>query len=205
VNVQVGHGVQPRATVRDFTMGNLEQTANPLDMAVEGDGFFQIRMPDGTVRYSRDGAFKISVTEEGNMITTSRGFPVLDRDGVPIVFTQQISDMTFTESGEVTYRDETGLNLPTGQFIGLFKFQNRQGLEAVGGNLYEVTSASGEAVADIELGEPSLLRSGYLESSNVAIVEEMVKMITSQRAYELNSKAISTADEMLQSANALRR
>ncbi len=75
VNLQVGHGVLPRATVRDFTMGNLEQTANPLDMAVEGDGFFQIQMPDGTVRYTRDGAFKLSVTEEGNMITTRAGFP----------------------------------------------------------------------------------------------------------------------------------
>jgi flagellar basal-body rod protein FlgG len=205
VNLQVGHGVLPRATVRDFTMGNLEQTSNPLDMAVEGDGFFQIQMPDGTVRYTRDGAFKLSVTEEGNMITTSRGFPVLDRDGVPIIFTQQLADITFTESGEVTYRDEDGLNLPTGQFIGLHKFQNRQGLEAVGGNLFAVTSGSGEAIPDTELGDPSFIRSGYLESSNVAIVEEMVKMISSQRAYELNSKAITTSDEMLQTANALRR
>jgi len=205
VNLQVGHGVLPRATVRDFAMGNLEQTTNKLDMAVEGDAFFQVRMPDGGVQFTRDGAFKLSVTAEGNMLTTARGYPVLDRDGAAIVFTQQLADMDFQENGEVTYRDETGLSLTTGQYIGLFKFQNVQGLEATGGNLYALNSASGEAIADTELGKPSVLRSSYLESSNVAVVEEMVKMITSQRAYELNSKAITTADDMLQTANALRR
>ena len=205
VNLQVGHGVLPRATVRDFTMGNLEQTGNKLDMAIEGDAFFQVRLPDGTVRYTRDGAFKLSITADGNMITTSRGYPVLDRDGAPIVFTQQLADMNFQESGEVTYKDDTGLNLTTGQYIGLFKFQNVQGLEAVGGNLFQQNTASGEAIADTELGKASFVRSNYLESSNVAVVEEMVKMITSQRAYELNSKAITTADDMLQTANALRR
>ncbi len=205
VNLQVGHGVLPRATVRDFTMGALEQTTNKLDMAIEGDAFFSVRLPDGTVEYTRDGSFKLSISADGNMLTTSRGYPVLDRDGAPIVFTQQLDMMDFQESGEITYRDETGLSLPTGQFIGLFKFQNVQGLEALGGNLYALNSASGEAIADTELGKASVIRSGYLESSNVAVVEEMVRMITSQRAYELNSKAITTADDMLQTANALRR
>lgn len=205
VNLQVGHGVVARATVRDFTMGNLEQTGNPLDMAVQGDAFFQVQLPDGSVRFTRDGSFKLSVMEDGNMLTTSRGYPVLDRDGIPIIFTQQLADMTFQESGEITYRDETGLSLPTGQFIGLVKFQNVQGLEASGGNLFAQSSASGAAILDIEIGRPGIIRSGFLEASNVAVVEEMVKMITSQRAYELNSRAITTADDMLQTANGLRR
>ncbi len=205
VNLQVGHGVLPRATVRDYTMGTMEGTGNKLDMAVEGDGFFSVQMPDGSVAYTRDGAFKLSITEDGNMLTSSRGFPLLDRDGAPIVFTQQLANIDIQETGEVTYRDENGLNLPTGQYVGMFKFPNVQGLEARGGNLFLQNSASGAAVADTEIGKPSMLRSGYLENSNVAVVEEMVKMITSQRAYELNSKAITTADDMLQTANGLRR
>jgi len=205
VNLQVGHGVLPRSTARDFTMGNLEQTGNKLDMAVEGEAFFAVQLPDGSVSYTRDGSFKLSITANGNILSTARGYPVLDRDGIPISITQPLTDMEFQESGEVTYRDETGLSLPTGQYVGLFKFQNPQGLEAIGGNLFNLNSATGAAIADTEIGKASVIRSGYLESSNVAIVEEMVRMITSQRAYELNSKAISTADDMMQTANAIKR
>lgn len=205
VNLQVGHGVVARATVRDFTAGNLDQTSNKLDMAIEGDAFFSTLLPDGKIYYTRDGSFKLSPTDQGNMVTTSRGYPVLDRDGNNIYFEQTLDSTDIQTTGEITYRDDTGLTLPTGQYIGLFKFQNPQGLEANGGNFYSVTSASGEAVADTELGSPSSIRTGYLESSNVAVVEEMVKLITAQRAYELNSKAITTSDEMLQTANGLRR
>lgn len=205
VNLQVGHGVVARATVRDFTTGNLEQTSSKLDMAIEGDAFYAVQLPDGNAYYTRDGAFKLSITDSGNMLTTSRGYPVLDRDGNNIYFDQPLASTDIQSTGEITYRDEAGLTLPTGQYIGLFKFQNPQGLEAIGGNLYSLNSASGEAIADLEIGSPSSIRTGYLESSNVAVVEEMVKLITAQRAYELNSKAITTSDEMLQTANGLRR
>jgi len=105
----------------------------------------------------------------------------------------------------VSYKDEDGYVIPTGQRIGLFKFNNPQGLESIGGNMYAENSASGFAVYDADLGEPSILRQGYIEASNVQVVEEMVNLITAQRAYELNSKAITTADEMMSIANNLKR
>ena len=206
VNLQVGHGVVSRATSRDFTSGNLEQTTNKLDMAIEGDGFFAIRGTGGQTFYTRDGSFKVAMTENGKMLTNSKGYPVLDRDGVEIYFDGDMANYEFSPSGEITMRDpETGVTLPTGQYIGLFQFQNPQGLEAIGGNLYNSNSATGEALIDAETETPSEIRNFFLESSNVQVVEEMVKLITAQRAYELNSKAITTSDEMLQTANNIRR
>lgn len=206
VNLQVGHGVVARASVRDFSWGNLEQTGNKLDMAIQGDGFFAVRGPDGSVMYTRDGSFKISMTDVGKMLATSDGYPVLDRDGNEIYFDTDLENVQIQSSGEITYRDpDSGLNLPTGQFIGLFQFENVQGLEATGGNMYISNSASGEALMDWETTRPSIIRTEFLESSNVQVVDEMVKLITAQRAYELNSKAITTSDEMLQTANNLRR
>jgi len=206
VNLQVGHGVVARANVRDFSMGNLEQTGNKLDMAIQGDGFFVVRGPDGNPYYTRDGSFKISMTDMGKMLATSKGYPVLDRDGLEIFIESDLDDLQIQSTGEITYRDpETGITIPTGQYIGLFQFENVQGLEAVGGNLFVNNSASGEPIPDYETANPSIIRTEFLEASNVQVVEEMVRLITAQRAYELNSKAITTADEMLQTANNLRR
>lgn len=206
VNLQVGHGVVARATARDFSSGNFEQTGNLLDLAIEGDGFFAVRGVDGNIYYTRDGSFKVSMTEEGKMLATSKGFPVLDQDGVEIYFDGLMENYVIQASGEITYRDpETGEYLPTGQYIGIFKFDNPMGLEAMGGNLYRNNSATGEPISNFDSEDPSLVRSGFLESSNVQVVEEMVKLIVAQRAYELNSKAITTSDEMLQAANNLRR
>jgi flagellar basal-body rod protein FlgG len=205
VNLQVGHGVVAKSISRDFTEGSLQHTENPLDFAIIGDGFFSIRYADGNIYYTRDGSFKLSVSDEGNMLTTSRGYPLLDENGEPIYIDFPLEQMVVSEQGEVSYRDEEGFIIPTGQRIGLFKFNNPQGLESVGGNMYSENSASGFAVFDDELGEPSIIRQGYLEASNVQVVEEMVKLITAQRAYELNSKAITTADEMLGLANNLKR
>ncbi|SHI75680.1 flagellar basal-body rod protein FlgG [Thermoclostridium caenicola] len=206
VNLQVGHGVVARANVRDFTMGAIQQTGNKLDMAIEGDAFFLVRGPDGNPYYTRDGSFKVSMTDMGKMLATSKGYPVLDRDGLEIYLDTDLENIIIEPSGEILYRDpETGTSMSTGQFIGLFQFENVQGLEAVGGNMYRTTSASGEAIPDEETENPSTIRTGFLEASNVQVVEEMVKLITAQRAYELNSKAITTSDEMLQVANNLRR
>lgn len=205
VNLQVGHGVVSRAVSRDFTGGSLQQTENQLDFAILGNAFFSIRYADGKIYYTRDGSFKLSVTEDGNMLTTSRGYPVLDENAEPIYFNYPLDQMVVSEQGDVSYKDEDGLLVPTGQRIGLFKFNNPQGLESIGGNLYSENSASGFAIYDNEIGEPSILRQGYLESSNVQVVEEMVSLITAQRAYELNSKAITTADEMMGMANSLKR
>lgn len=208
VNLQVGHGVVSRATARDFSSGNLEQTGNKLDMAIEGEGigFFAIRGPDGNTYYTRDGSFKVSLTDEGMMLANSKGYPVLDQDGMEIYFDSSLENYEIQPSGEITVRDtDTDVILPTGQFVGLFQFQNPVALEAIGGNLYSSNSATGEPLMDFETQNPSLVRNYFLESSNVQVVDEMVKLITAQRAYELNSKAITTSDEMLQTANNIRR
>lgn len=205
VNLQVGHGVVAKSVTRDFKGGSLQQTENQLDFAIVGSGFFSIRYSDQNIYYTRDGSFKLSVTEEGNMLTISRGYPVLDQNGEPIYFDYPLEQMIVSEHGEISYRDEDGFIIPTGQVIGIFKFNNPQGLESIGGNMYAENSASGFAVFDEEMGEPSIIRQGYLESSNVQVVEEIVNLITAQRAYELNSKAITTADEMMGMANNLKR
>lgn len=205
VNLQVGHGVVARAVTRDFTGGSLQQTENALDFAIVGNGFFSIRYADQNIYYTRDGSFKLSVTDDGNMLTTSRGYPVLDENGEPVYFNYPLEQIVVSEQGEISFKDEDGFVIPTGQRFGIFKFNNPQGLESIGGNMYAENSAAGFAVYDDEMGEPSILRQGYLESSNVQVVEEMVNLITAQRAYELNSKAITTADEMLGMANNLKR
>jgi flagellar basal-body rod protein FlgG len=205
VNLQVGHGVVARAVSRDFSGGSLQHTENMLDFAILGKAFFSIRYADQNIYYTRDGSFKLSVMEDGNMLTTSRGYPVLDENGEPVYFNYPLEQMVVSEQGDISYKDEDGFVIPTGQRIGLFKFNNPEGLESIGGNMYSENSASGFATFDNEMGEPSILRQSYLESSNVQVVEEMVKLITAQRAYELNSKAITTTDEMLGIANNLKR
>lgn len=205
VNLQVGHGVVTRSVSRDFTEGSLVKTENQLDFAIVGDGFFSILFSDQNIYYTRDGSFKLSVTDEGNMLTTARGYPVLDENGEPVYFDYPLEQMIVTEQGDISYKDEDGFIIPTGQRLGIFKFDNPQGLESVGGNMYAENSASGFAVYDSEMGDPSVIRQGYLEASNVQVVEEMVNLITAQRAYELNSKAITTADEMMGLANNLKR
>ncbi|ABN53821.1 MAG TPA: flagellar basal-body rod protein FlgG [Hungateiclostridium thermocellum] len=205
VNLQVGYGTVPMATLKNFQSGNFEKTDNPLDLAIDGDGFFMVLGPRGDIVYTRDGSFKISVTENGNMLTTSDGYPVLDESGVEIILDIDISKLNVSSDGELSYTDENGVVVPLGQRIGLVKFPNRNGLESIGSNFYASTSASGEAVPDEELGKKSNIRQYYLESSNVQVVEEMVKLIVAQRAYEINSKAIQSADEMLGIANNLKR
>lgn len=204
VNLQVGHGTAAVATVKDFRNGTIESTDNPLDFAINGEGFFTVMGPQG-IMYTRDGSFKISVTPNGNMLTTSDGYPVLDNMGNIIIIDVDLSKLLVSESGELNYLDEERNVVPLGQTLGLVKFTNRHALESVGGNFYMENSASGMAVPDEELGVRSTINQYHLELSNVQVVEEMVKMIIAQRAYEINSKAIQSSDEMLGIANNLRR
>lgn len=207
VNLQVGHGTHVVATAKNFSMGNLDNTGNPFDFAIDGEGFFQVQGPKGDTVYTRDGSFKLSIVDGGNMLTTSDGYPVLDEAEGPIVFGSDIdlSKLIVAPTGELSYLDADGVAQPIGQSIGLVKFPNRNGLESLGGNFYASNSASGEPVLDSELGTRSNVMQNFLESSNVQVVEEMVKLIVAQRAYEVNSKSIQSADEMLGMANNLRR
>ena len=194
--VQVGNGSRPVATSRIFTTGDLTQTGEQLDMAIQGNGFFQVQMPDGTEAYTRDGGFK---TASDGRIVTSDGMPV--QGGFQPV-PPGTTNITVSSNGNVTYSGPSG---NTTFQVQLVRFNNPNGLQAMGGNLYTETTASGTP----ELGNPGengfgTLNQGYLEMSNVKVVEEMVNLIMAQRAYEVNSKAVQAADEMLQQGNNLR-
>ena len=197
--LQVGDGTVPSSTTRNFGQGDLQPTQNQLDFAIQGDGFFRIRKPDGTEAYTRDGSFKVS--GDGNLVT-SNGYLVDPGFTIP----QDTTGLQVKTDGTIE-ATVSGQTTPVilGQFE-LAKFVNPAGLHAVGSNLYEETVASGTPI----LGNPSStgfgdVLQGYLESSNVSIVKEMVKMIEAERAYELNSKAIQTADNMMQLANNIKR
>ena len=195
--LQVGHGARPVATSRVFTEGELSQTGQQLDMAIQGDGFFEVTMPDGTIAYTRDGALK---TGPDGRITTSDGLAV--QSGWQPIPTGTTS-ISIAANGQVTTTGSSG----TQNFrVTLVRFANPSGLESIGRNLYKETAASGtpETGNADESGMGSL-QQGYLEMSNVKVVEEMVNMIVAQRAYEVNSKAVQAADEMMQQANNLRR
>ncbi len=194
--IQVGHGSQVVATQKIFTTGELSNTGEQLDVAVQGDGFFEVQLPDGTLAYTRDGGFK---TDSNGRIVTSNGLPVQGFQAVPAGTT----NISISSNGEVTYTKPGGT---TNFQVQIARFPNEAGLSSMGGNLYQQTAASG----DPELGTPSesgfgSLAQGYLELSNVTVVEEMVNMIEAQRAYEVNAKAVQAADEMMQMGNNLRR
>ena len=195
--LQVGHGSRPVATAKIFTNGELTQTGERLDLAVQGDGFFEVQLPDGSRAYTRDGALK---TAADGRITTSDGL-VVQGGFQPIP--AGTTAIGISPSGEVTTSSPNGSQSFR---IQLVRFANPGGLESVGRNLFRETNASGTA----ELGNPGengfgSLAQGYLEMSNVKVIEEMVNMIVAQRAYEVNSKAVQASDEMMQMSNNLRR
>lgn len=195
--LQIGHGSRVVSTSRVFTEGELTQTGEKLDVAIQGDGFFEVQMPDGTRAYTRDGALKMD--SEGR-ITTNDGL-VVQSGFQPIP--SGTTSISISPNGEITTTGSDG----TQNFrVQLIRFANPAGLESVGRNLYRETLASGTP----EIGNPDengfgSLQQGYLEMSNVKVVEEMVNMIIAQRAYEVNSKAVQAADEMMQQSNNLRR
>jgi flagellar basal-body rod protein FlgG len=190
--LQIGTGVRPVATERVFTQGNLQQTGNPLDVAIQGQGFFQVLMPDGTTSYTRDGAFH---TDPNGQLVTSSGFAVQPAVTIPA----NAQSVTIGRDGVVSVvRAGTTGSTQIGT-LQLANFVNPAGLLSLGENLYAETTASGTA----SVNQPGsnglgLLNQSYVETSNVNVVEELVNMIQSQRAYEINSKAIQTSDQMLQ-------
>ena len=190
--LQVGTGVRTAGTQKVFTEGSLELTDQPLDMAVNGRGFFQIQMPDGTLSYTRDGTFHINA--EGTVVNVN-GYPLEPQIDIPDLTNQ----LTISTDGivQATMFGETEPQ-ELGQ-IDLVDFINPAGLQSTGGNLYKETAASGAPNVGVAANDGfGSIEQGALENSNVEVVEELVKMITVQRAYEMNSKVISAADQMLQ-------
>ncbi|GAA0562634.1 flagellar basal-body rod protein FlgG [Halomonas salifodinae] len=189
--MQVGTGVRPVATERLHNQGGLEATGNSRDLAIEGNGFFQVLMPDGTTGYTRDGSFQLD--QNGQMVTAN-GYPVEPA----IIIPQNALSISIGEDGIVSVRvPGDSQSQEVGQ-ISLSSFVNPTGLESIGGNLYRETTASGPRNENLPgMNGTGTLMQGYVETSNVNVVEEMVSMIQTQRAYEINSKAVQTSDEML--------
>lgn len=199
--IQVGHGVKVAATQKMFEQGSLQNTENKLDMALEGEGFFKIRLYDGSVAYSRDGSFKL---DSNRQIVTSNGY-LLEP---PVVLPENfiMNTLSISQDGRMTVNivgEEDPVEVAQ---MEIYRFVNPAGLSSIGGNLYKTTPASGEEIP----GQPAFegmakIHQGFLEMSNVKVVEEMVNMIVAQRAYEVNSKAIQTSDSMLGTAIGLKR
>lgn len=190
--LQLGTGVRPVATERLFTQGNLQQTGNPLDVAVNGNGFFSVLMPDGSTAYTRDGSF--SINSQGQLVTAS-GYTVQPAITIP----PNAISTTIGSDGTVSVTQQGSATPVQIGTLQLTSFMNPAGLQGLGNNLYAETAASGTPSPN-QPGTNGLgtISQGFVETSNVNVVEEMVNMIQAQRAYEINSKAVSTSDQMLQ-------
>jgi flagellar basal-body rod protein FlgG len=195
--IEVGNGSRVAATAKVFTQGQVNATGEKLDIAIQGEGFLEVQRPDGTIGYTRDGSLKLSPSGQ---VTTNDGMPILSGfQPIP----PGATSVNMAENGEVTVQSASGSQTFR---LTLTRFANPSGLRSLGGNLYEETPASGAP----EVGQPGEqgfgnILQGYIETSNVNIVEEMVNLIVAQRAYEVNSKSIQTSDEMLQSVAQMKR
>lgn len=193
-----GHGVRTVATNRLFTLGDIKHTGNPLDLAIGGDGFFQVQLQNGQIAYTRDGSFKL---DGQGRIVTSDGYIVVPN----IVIPSDATSVDIAPNGTVTVMGANGTPTQVGS-ITLVKFLNPAGLNALGDNLYSATSASGQPIQGIPNQDGfGALRQGYLEMSNVDIIQQMVGMINAQRAYEFDARVIQTSDQMLQDTATLKR
>lgn len=197
VGTQVGLGVRVAATQRVFSAGSMFQTTNPLDMSIQGDGFFQVLMDNGEIGYTRDGTFKQDATGQ---LVTSDGYPLQPAITIP----QDTSEIVIGLNGTISVRQAGNSNLQEVGQIQLARFSNPAGLEAVGRNLFMQTPGSGDPVQG-QAGQGDFGRTtinqGFLENGNVQIVEELINLITAQRAFEANSKVMRAGDEMLQTVN----
>jgi flagellar basal-body rod protein FlgG len=190
--LQIGTGVRPVAAERIHTQGNLTQTGNKLDVAIQGSGFFPVLMPDGTTGYTRDGSFQ---TDAQGQIVTSSGFIVQPAITIPA----NSSSVTIGQDGVVSVTQPGSVAPVQIGTMQLASFINPSGLQSNGQNLYLETASSGApTTAAPSVNGSGTLGQGYVETSNVNVVEELVNMIQTQRAYEINSKAITTSDQMLQ-------
>lgn len=198
--LQIGLGTKSSATEVIMTQGDLNQTNNPLDIAIEGTGFFPVQMPDGTTAYTRSGSFHLN--NQGTIVTAA-GNPLQPAISIP----PNATAVTITQYGQVNATLPGQQNPQQLGLIQLATFANPGGLEAVGGNLFRSTLSSGDAVTGNPGGNEGLgqLQQGYLEGSNVDVVSEFVQMVLAQRAYESNSKVIKAADEMYAQVNNLSR
>lgn len=197
--VQIGRGTRLAAVQRVDIQGPIEQTGRPLDLAIEGEGFFEVRMPDGSAAYTRDGSFTVS---DQGMLVTNSGYTVTPGVSIP----NDASELTISATGVVTAVSGFGGESVEVGRLELTRFSNSPGLRALGENLYRETAASGDPISGFaqEQGFGRILQGG-LEASNVEIVQEMVDMITAMRAYEINSKAVQSAEELTEIANQLLR
>lgn len=209
VGAQVGLGVRNSSITTVFKQGTITATDSDTDFAIEGNGFFSVMGTDGETYYTRNGSFNFSTGTNGIMLCNSDGLPVLDTNGNPIELGNEYeSDKISVDTyGNLCYPDETNNPQKIGIQIGIAQFPNPSGLEKTGGSLYKATDASGDAMLEVDNPDliQSTLRSSALEASNVQVVDEMVNLIVAQRAYEMNSKAIQAADDMLSQANQLKR
>jgi flagellar basal-body rod protein FlgG len=197
--IQLGHGTRPSTVLKIFSQGNMENTQNELDLAIEGDGFFQITLPNGETGFTRDGAFKL---DSDGRIVNSDGFTLEPEIAIP----SDALSISVGLDGTVSVL-QAGESIPSEiGTIELARFVNPAGLISMGKNLFLTSEASGDEMTGTA-GQDGLgtLAQGFLEMSNVSVVDEMVNMITAQRAYESNSKAIQAADDMLQLANNIKR
>lgn len=200
--VQVGAGVGPGTLLRDLTPGQLEATEQPFDLAIDGPGFFRVKLADGSFAYTRNGHFGVN---RDRLLVDAAGNPVLTVGGQTITLPQDWTMVSIEPNGNVVALLANGTSSSVGQ-IGVAGFTNPAGLEAMGGGLYRSTAASGDArVVAPGASGTGQLRQGFLEGSNVQVVAEMVNLIVAQRAYELSAKAVQGADQMLEIANNLRR
>lgn len=197
--IEIGHGVRLAATLKSFLPGSPVETDNPLDVSIQGDGFFQIQKPNGEIAYTRDGSFKLD--NAGN-VTTSNGNLVQPSITVPA----GAASLVVLANGDIQATISGATNSVTVGSLRTVMFPNPAGLNSAGDNLYTETEASGQPVEGVPGFEGyGSLKGGFLEASNVQIVEEMVNMITAQRAYEINAKAITTSDAMLNTANTMKQ
>ncbi len=196
--IYIGNGVKVSAAHKLFQQGDLSETGNPMDIAIYGEGFFQVMKPDGTYAYTRDGTFKVN--SEGKIVNSS-GYRLVPE----ITLDENMRNISISRNGEINVIDSTERTTTLDE-ISLVKFVNPAGLKPIGDNLYIETEYSGPPI----FGTPGTngfgeIYQGYMESSNVDIVEEMINMITAQRAYEINSKTVKTIEEMMTIVNQLKR
>ena len=209
VGAQVGLGVRNSAITSIFKQGSMLASESNTAFAIQGDGLFAVRGQDGQTYYNRNGNFLFTTATNGMMLATSDGLPVLSSQGNPIILNNNYvaSRIGINSRGELTYPDANNNPQPIGVTIGLYQFTNPSGLEKIDSTMFAATAASGAAINEATNNNVvrSNLLQGYLEGSSVQVADEMVNLIVAQRAYEMNSRAITTTDEMLQQANQLKR